>query len=208
MRNFHIRFFGLMATGVFAGFKGTHDSVESPRHEIFNGYKVAPLTIRGSIASDGVEMTFQGTIQEIYKEILGIRPDFSWDQFQPSMRGRSKPLGKRYDYIDHVLCHVQGLPPASKSGINSNSQNLNNLATDLTSDSHSCTQVSCLEKTAIWFCNDNNWYIEKNSIELADQVNSILENSNCGTSGNDDLIQAQAFLTGDWNIIINGDDKC
>lgn len=83
MRNFHIRFFGLMATGVFAGFKvriihtilermlrfansrfqGTHDSVESPRHEIFNGYKVAPLTIRGSIASDGVEMTFQGTIQ-------------------------------------------------------------------------------------------------------------------------------------------------
>ncbi|KAI1653830.1 hypothetical protein F4813DRAFT_240868 [Daldinia decipiens] len=164
---------------------------------------VAPLIIEGVVDSDGIKKTFNGTIQEIDMQIRNLNPDFSWEHFQSMTRRQDKPPRKRI--TEKVLCHVQNLPPASRVAIEKSRDWLNSLATGLSVDAQRCTKFSCMENAAVWFCNDNLWWIQQNSITLADHINDILDEPDCAISGNDNLIQGQAFDGGDYNIIVNAD---
>ncbi|KAI0853073.1 hypothetical protein F5Y00DRAFT_257726 [Daldinia vernicosa] len=178
---------------------------------MFNGLTVAPLVIEGVVDSDGIKKTFNGTIQEIDMQIRNINPDFSWEHFQPVTRRQDKPLESqplRRRRTEKVLCHVQNLPPASKAAIEKNRDWLNSLATELSVDAQRCTKFSCMENAAVWFCNDNLWWIQQNSITLADHIDDILGEQACAISGDDNLIQGQAFDGDDYNIIVNADDQC
>ncbi|KAI0891169.1 hypothetical protein F4806DRAFT_483842 [Annulohypoxylon nitens] len=197
---------GLMAMGICAALT-SGSTLEEPRStntERFNGQGVTPLVIRGTIEPGGKERSFSGTIQEIDSQIRSINPDFSWKKFQPS--GRNFVGSPRKRSIDKILCHVQNLPPAPRDGIDATINWLNNLATELQVSGNQCTKFSCQKNTAFWFCNDNPWWIQQNSITLATYVTSIANETACETSGDQNLIQGQAFDTGGFNVIINGDN--
>ncbi|OTB10204.1 hypothetical protein K445DRAFT_309720 [Daldinia sp. EC12] len=225
MKQYFLVYFILMATGLHANPIARNQIADHPRaekdipnishdgsqhddtvfreDEIFNGLIVAPLIIQGVVGSDAVEKTFNGTIQEIETQIRNLNPDFTWEDFLRVTRHELKQLRKRR--TEKVLCHVQNLPPASRAAIEKNRDWLNSLATELSVDAQRCTKFSCIENAAVWFCNDNLQWIQQNSITIADHIDNILDEPDCVTSGNDNLIQGQAFDGGGYNIIVNAD---
>ncbi|KAI1641986.1 uncharacterized protein F4817DRAFT_354287 [Daldinia loculata] len=205
MKPYLLSCFSLVATGLRANLMSGSRGYDAnlPGAETFNGLTVAPLVIEGVVDSDGIKKTFNGTIQEIDIQIRNLNPDFSWEHFQSMTRRQDKPLRKRR--TEKVLCHVQNLPPASRVAIEKNRDWLNSLATGLSVDAQRCTKFSCIENAAVWFCNDNLWWIQQNSITLADHIDDILGELDCSISGNDNLIQGQAFDGDDYNIIVNAD---
>ncbi|KAI1087514.1 hypothetical protein F5B19DRAFT_475222 [Rostrohypoxylon terebratum] len=172
--------------------------------ELFNGRSVAPLVIRGAIGQGGEEKSFSGTVQEIDSQVRSINPDGSWKEFQIS--GRDFVNTPRKRSLDKILCHVQDLAPAPRDGIDATINWLTDLATELQVSGNQCTKMSCQKNTAFWFCNDNPWWIQQNSITLGTYVTMIANETACETSGDQNLIQGQAFDTGGFNVIINGDN--
>ncbi|KAG6216241.1 hypothetical protein E4U26_008205 [Claviceps purpurea] len=72
-----------------------------------------------------------------------------------------------------------------------------------------CSRVSCSYEAAIWWCNDNSEKLELNSFqEIADGANSILDQ--CISYGLVlDRPGGQAFMPGNWNVIVRQDkDHC
>ncbi|KAI1211475.1 uncharacterized protein F4807DRAFT_390568 [Annulohypoxylon truncatum] len=202
----HLSYLGLIALGIYAALASDseHDEVPSSDIEFFNGRRVAPLMIRGVIEPGGAERSFNGTIEEIESQIRGINPTFSWKEFRPSKRNVVESPRKRQ--LSKILCHVQNLQPAPRDGIDALVNWLNQIASELPVDGNRCTKYSCQKNAALWFCNDNPWWIQQNSITLANYVTAIADDTDCETSGNKDLIQGQAFDTGGFNVIINGDN--
>ncbi|KAI8965209.1 hypothetical protein F5Y11DRAFT_313303 [Daldinia sp. FL1419] len=208
MKHYLLGCFSLMALGLHADPMGESrlDGAKLPRAEMFNGLAVAPLTIRGVVDSDGTEKTFNGTIQEIDMQIRDLNPSFSWESFQSATRRQYETVEKRR--TEKVLCHVQNLPPASRTAIEKNRDWLNSIATEMSVDAQRCSKFSCMDNAAVWFCNDNLWWIQQNSITLADHVGMILGEPDCETSSNHNMIQGQAFDGDGYNIIVNADKSC
>ncbi|CAJ2503478.1 Uu.00g108720.m01.CDS01 [Anthostomella pinea] len=177
--------------------------------ERFLGYAVAPLVMRGAIEPGGDEMSFNGT--EIDAQIRQLKPDFSWDDFQPAMPATAKAPrnvhGKRT--WQKVLCHVQNLPSASRDSIEANYAFLYKIATPISAPGgRQCTQASCKAGAAVWFCNDNlSWHGEE-SLVIGDYVHHITGTKECEDAGNNEMVQGQVFDTEGWNVIVNGDSSC
>ncbi|KAL7622725.1 hypothetical protein AAE478_006403 [Parahypoxylon ruwenzoriense] len=204
MKHAYIVLFGLTIGSVRADLNsGAVDSdTMSPEAEVFNGYTVAPLGLRGAIEPNGIERTFEGIIQDIEVQIRSIKADFLWVDFRPTKR--SFPNLPRKRNLSKVLCHVQSLPPAPRSAVEASRDWLNSLATELSAPAQQCAQLSCTQGAAIWLCNDEVEWIQQNSITLADRVNAILNEPGCETNGDSGLVQGQAFDGAGWNVIVNG----
>ncbi|KAI1406996.1 hypothetical protein F5Y13DRAFT_195841 [Hypoxylon sp. FL1857] len=199
MKHYTLAFLGLAATSVCA------DMIDG--YEVFNGRKVVPLTMRGIVEPGGTEQVFNGTIQQIDAQIRNISPNFSWKDFQPSVRSLPRPRRKRSGDVK-VLCHVQNLRSAPRNDIVAIQNWLNdeNQATELPVSGQSCTKFSCQGNAAFWFCNDNLGWIQKPTLTLGELLNEIVEDKECQDPGNSDFIQGQAFSQGgSYNVIVNWD---
>ncbi|KAK2608901.1 hypothetical protein QQS21_002614 [Conoideocrella luteorostrata] len=73
-----------------------------------------------------------------------------------------------------------------------------------------CGRVSCSYDSAIWWCNDNEHEIELRSYGLiADAAEAIRQKCYTLNTDGDWFTTGQAFMRGNWNVIVRRDvDNC
>ncbi|KAJ6436678.1 hypothetical protein O9K51_10797 [Purpureocillium lavendulum] len=174
-------FAGLMAKGI----SGMESSIP--------GYGVETLQWNVEVAPGRTEV-LNGTVQEVYAQVLQINPNFSLSR-APETRGlRHKrstvncgnwPLANK-GRIQEGINYLRGVAGAPRNGPGPGN----------------CGRVSCSYNAAIWWCNDNtspktldswNW--------IADSAQHIV--NTCGPVASQ--VSGQNFESGNWNTIVRGD---
>ncbi|GJN85895.1 hypothetical protein PLIIFM63780_009470 [Purpureocillium lilacinum] len=158
------------------------------------GYGVETLLWDVEVARGRFE-TLNGTIQEVYAQVLRLNPHFKLPEDPPVARGLNRkrstvrcgnwPLTSK-DRIQEGINYLRRLNGAPRNGPGPSN----------------CGRVSCSYNAAIWWCNDNtvpktldswNW--------IADSAQHIL--NTCAPGAN--MVSGQNFESGNWNTIVRRD---
>ncbi|KAI0377490.1 hypothetical protein F5Y04DRAFT_284779 [Hypomontagnella monticulosa] len=168
-----------------------------------DGYTAIPFSMRGAIEPGGDVMTFTGTVTDIFAQIQGIKPDFTWDDFESTIPLTGAPHEK-------ILCSIPGQTPGLRMVLLWGYDYLKtiNQPCQVASGPRKCAMLFCrgnpYKTASIWMCNDNTTPISRTCEEMADYVIDIIGDENCIVDDSKMLSQGQEFDTDGFNIIVRG----
>ncbi|KAL2786646.1 hypothetical protein BJX66DRAFT_328447 [Aspergillus keveii] len=167
------------------------------------GFDLVDVAWDVEIFPGGPHIVLNGTVQQVYAQLIEINPDFSID------------LSDLFDYDDDDAAVVVDdslrdyfcfgrWPGTSRRRIGEGIRYLRGLpgTPSLPPGPGSCGRVSCSYNAAIFVCNDNTGYPNLNSWNLvADGADYI--NSRCIGGGD---TAGQVFYHENWNVIVRQDN--
>ncbi|KAI2626092.1 hypothetical protein GGS26DRAFT_592871 [Hypomontagnella submonticulosa] len=178
----------------------TEDTVGGPSSSnvsvvLPDGYTAVPFSMEGAIEPGGDVMTFTGTVTDILAQIQSIRPDFTWEDFEPT---------------DKILCSIPGQEGGARAVLLQGYDFLKaiNQPCEVAPGPRKCAMLFCRGhpyiSSSIWMCNDNTTPISRSCGEMADYVLDILDYEDCIVDDRKLLYQGQEFDTDNFNIIVEG----
>ncbi|OTA52106.1 hypothetical protein K449DRAFT_427368 [Hypoxylon sp. EC38] len=189
-------------TGVAIMFRAFSLPLEG-QHGLPSGYSRSNLTWTGNITNNGPEMSFNGSsFQDIEVQILQANPEFSWNDHQDT--NDSITLSTRAKH--HLSCDPNNIWWAQAFRIQEGIDYLRGKTgtCSMVAGPRVCTRISCSYKSAIWWCNDNDYPIQEDCSVWSDYAQDILDN--CQTNDASSRVRGQEFSTNDWNIMVGFDD--
>ncbi|KAI0108819.1 hypothetical protein F4776DRAFT_675034 [Hypoxylon sp. NC0597] len=168
-----------------------------------SGYSRSNLTWIGNITENGPEMSFNGSsFKDIEAQILQVNPEFSWNDHQDT--ANSTTLSTRA--LDHLSCDPNNIWWAQAFRIQEGIDYLRGKTGTcyMEAGPRVCARISCSYKSAIWWCNDNDYPIQEDCSVWSDYAQDILDN--CQTNDASSRVRGQEFSIKDWNIMVGFDD--
>ncbi|KAL4900649.1 hypothetical protein BDW74DRAFT_182485 [Aspergillus multicolor] len=191
------------------------------------GYAMAEVAWDVAISPDGPHVTLNGTIQEVYRQLVEINPEYSMtlgleteaedendDDDEPEdvdpdadattpAPTPSATLTKRQT-IKEYFCFGRW-EGCSRKRIRKSINKLRGVqgTPSLPAGPAVCGRVSCSKKAAIFLCNDNRGTHNLASWNIVADAASYIE-SRCVKGGN---TAGQVFYRSNWNVVVRK-DKC
>lgn len=172
-------------------------------------------TIPGNATST---VLLNGTVQEVYKRILEINPDYDdlLDKYQSSQASTAlpdsshsfEPMTDVPSYCGYCNVCTKRWDPAAYMIILEGLTYLNKLKgkPGIPPGPDFCSRVSCDEGSSIWWCNDND---ERKELDSWSEIVSAAEDITrqcCWTIMDKSLVTGgQIFEPGGWNVVIRHD---
>ncbi|KAI1414967.1 hypothetical protein F5Y13DRAFT_196952 [Hypoxylon sp. FL1857] len=186
---------GAVAAGLMAAVDhGANTSTAS----LPEGYTEVPFSMKGAIEPGGEPMEFIGTLPSILKQIQGIKPNFTWDDFQPS----------------HTICHIPNTKPDLRLRFLWGHDFLKkiNQPCEVAAGPRKCALLWCDIGASVWMCNDNSDPISRDCSYIATYVLDLIGNLDCvsdlktsdGFNEGKALLQGQEFDSDNFNVIAGG----
>ncbi|KAI1077481.1 hypothetical protein F5B20DRAFT_551368 [Whalleya microplaca] len=189
------------------------------RSGIPEGYSVQPMLWRGVIKRGGPEMEFNGTLQEVERQIRSIEPDFTWEKRRRELGEDAAPISKRDDETPKIVCNVGGDPNQAGAYLESLKKSQDHLhvvkyctveSTANDTSPATCIRVACDDNAGVWVCNDGKAKsVECNSV--ATYVQDIIEHCNNTQRVNNHeytFVRGQAFSNTNYNVMVGYVDDC
>ncbi|KAI1139440.1 hypothetical protein F5Y05DRAFT_412540 [Hypoxylon sp. FL0543] len=167
-----------------------------------SGYSLSNLTWTGTITKDGPDMSFNGSsFQDIEAQILKVDQDFTWDS-----ENITSPNTLMTSVKHHLSCDPNNIWWAQVFRIQQGVDYLKGIkgTCSMGPGPRVCTRISCSYKSAIWWCNDNDYSIREDCSVWSDYAQDIL--NSCQTHDASSRVRGQEFSTDNWNIMIGFDD--
>ncbi|KAK2855559.1 hypothetical protein FQN49_005076 [Arthroderma sp. PD_2] len=162
----------------------------------------------GPVTPGGVNVTLEGTAQQIYYQILKLNPDYHPEAFSAvpnaSALNASSMLEKRGR--SHIICDPSGTLRAWRGHIEHGIAFLRRIPQggDCSVKGHrSCARISCSYDSGIFLCNDNPYWIERPCHLLGDYAEAILNRCQASVP----KVSGQQFDTDNFNVLVKY-DKC
>ncbi|KAI1296104.1 hypothetical protein F5Y03DRAFT_398934 [Xylaria venustula] len=160
--------------------------------ELPNGYKHEKMIWRGTIENGGPEVSFNGTMEDVTRQIQSIKRDFTWNA---SLQIDNDQLLKRGSKTG-IICNVGG--ESSVHGpYTTNAQDSGNKLSKMGGTCgvgpgpRVCAVLTCTRNAAVWLCNDNGHSIAPSCSSLASYVYDIV--GACGQTYDHGIV-IRAFL--------------
>ncbi|KAL3492408.1 hypothetical protein BJX62DRAFT_224573 [Aspergillus germanicus] len=175
-------------------------------------------------ASPGQTIKARGTIQEVRDELLRANPNWEAEYIAPARAKReaeslslsdsesssSSELSKRTDFQNdgRVACGGRW-EQTSRDDIMRGIFYLRDVPGKPTNGPGpgACGRVSCSDRAAIWWCNDDD---KPKTLEsygsIADGAMAVLEKCSYYKPGSYIHVSGQAFHNTNWNVIVRADD--
>ncbi|KFY84220.1 hypothetical protein V500_09469 [Pseudogymnoascus sp. VKM F-4518 (FW-2643)] len=151
---------------------------------------VADMKYIGPITPGGENYTLVGDAEGIYNQILELNPSYNISDFNIPPLPKNLPLVGRTPTAVH--CDVTA-NYARNDRIRDGIKFLNSLgAGNCYAAAHTCRRPSCSWNNAIYFCNDLGYGMAQRGYDQCHH---------------DDVISAQIFDTGNYNVIISGSNQ-
>ncbi|KAI1407984.1 hypothetical protein F5Y13DRAFT_194831 [Hypoxylon sp. FL1857] len=168
-------------------------------------YSESNLTWTGTVTKNGPKMSFNGSsFEDIEAQIHRMNPDFSWDDQDVI----GTPVHSTSEKA-HLTCDPNNIWWAQVFRINQGIEYLKGKTgtCSMGPGPRVCTRISCSYKSAIWWCNDNDYSIEEDCSIWANYAQDIVDQ--CQTHDATARVRGQEFSTDNWNIMVGFDnDHC
>ncbi|KAK3314492.1 hypothetical protein B0H66DRAFT_641876 [Apodospora peruviana] len=174
------------------------------------GYTVEDFTWRVDPFNNGTMVNITGTVEQVYDELAKVNPGrFSPDAVNNITAFSKRGVDNKELYYVHCGDQGWGWQPAWKDQIEIGVRYLMGVSGAPTQGPGpgSCGRVSCSEKSAIWWCNDNkvSWTLPGFST-IATCAHILIDT--CADHGEIKVV-GQNFHTDNWNCIVREDyDHC
>ncbi|KAG4438220.1 hypothetical protein IFR05_006293 [Cadophora sp. M221] len=177
----------------------------TPRDEApIPGYGVEIVSWKVPSSASGPAVILNGTIQEVYTQLLDINPSYEAEVGALASRNEkvARALVKRGDV------HCGGFPNGATFRFREGISYLRGVGGNPTQGPGpgNCARVSCSWSAAIWWCNDNSFTkVLPGFYNIADGAEQIVDVCNPGFLSQ---VAGQNFIGGarDWNVIVRGDN--
>ncbi|KAG6202607.1 hypothetical protein E4U35_005128 [Claviceps purpurea] len=175
------------------------------------GYGVEKSSRNFHVAPGDPPVTLNGPLEEVTSKAKKLNP--RWARNLEKRKPSETSAGSAAAKPTNVLCN-NGLGRwslASASSIRNSLDNLRQVTKkpQIGRGPKLCSRLSCEGDSAIWWCNDDYAPREQNSYEeIIIAIEAILKK--CTDSSSEPaLVRGQAFMSGNWNVIIRSDkDYC
>ncbi|KAI0544518.1 hypothetical protein F4679DRAFT_35744 [Xylaria curta] len=169
------------------------------------GYKVEPMNWTGVIEEGGSEVSFNGTIEEVTRQIQATQKEFTWESLRRDLGDFTTPVQKR-DKTD-VICGVGG-EGTGHGPLTANAEASRDKISKMTgtctvgSGPRTCSMITCTRYAAVWLCNDNTTAIAPSCNSLAAYVDDIV--GKCGQEyyHSHRFCRGQQFDSSNFNVIV------
>ncbi|KAH7117571.1 hypothetical protein B0J11DRAFT_509282 [Dendryphion nanum] len=161
---------------------------------------LTPLKWIGPIVPGGKDVSLEGDIHEIRRQILERNPNYDRDFNSSKNVERGMELDKR-NRVWPIQCNPGGAS-CSRFPIPGDIDYLRNLQggnARCVANARSCSRIACTDGAGIFLCNDRNDRIDPSCKYLADYAQSIYDTCFTGF-----LAKGQQFDTDNYNVIIKG----
>ncbi|KAI1771954.1 hypothetical protein F4818DRAFT_444582 [Hypoxylon cercidicola] len=167
-----------------------------------NGYTVVPFSMSGAIEPGGENLTFNGTVTDILAQIQSIKPDFEWDDFQPTTGLTQEPRAR-------IICNIPNIKYAERWLALMGHDYLKriNQPCEVDGGPRKCALLYCFRGSTIRLCNDNTSRISQSCAFLADYVLELIADLDCVWTQtwypyHSTFMQGQIFDTDRFNLIV------
>ncbi|KAI0967769.1 hypothetical protein F4678DRAFT_465024 [Xylaria arbuscula] len=179
--------------------------------ELPDGYKLEQMIWRGTVENGGPEVSFNGTIEDVTRQIQGVKRDFTWDAYPQDIQARGNQLQERGSKTG-IICNVGG--ESTYGPYTTNAQDSGNKLSELGgtcgvgSGPRVCAVLTCTRNAAVWLCNDNDHPIAPPCSSLASYVDDIV--GACGKTYDhgSKYCRGQEFDSDGYNVIVGWKDHC
>ncbi|KAI0415711.1 hypothetical protein F5X98DRAFT_376469 [Xylaria grammica] len=176
------------------------------------GYEIEPMVWRGIIERGGRELSFNGTIDEVTRQIQAINTDFTWGDVRDFQASRTRPQERSSK--TGILCDVGGEDAAPHGPLTANAEESGDKIAKMSgtcavaAGPRVCAEVACTRNAAVWLCNDNVTPIAPLCSSLASYVADIV--STCGSEyyHGSRYCRGQEFDSDNYNIIVGWKSQC
>ncbi|KAJ2973170.1 hypothetical protein NUW58_g9005 [Xylaria curta] len=190
----------------------THaDQRLSERPELPEGFQVKPMTWTGLVERGGVEISLDGTIEEVTQHIRAVKKDFTWASLRRDLGVTDTPL-RELDTKTNLICDVGG--ENSLGPLTPNVEASRDKIADMTgacvveAGPRVCSMITCTYNAAVWLCNDNATPITPACDSLASYVSDIIEACGQDYYHGHRLCRGQEFNSDNFNVIVGWKDHC
>ncbi|KAI0122898.1 hypothetical protein BJ170DRAFT_698056 [Xylariales sp. AK1849] len=168
----------------------------------FPGYTEAPSQWTGSIEAGGGKMHFNGTVQEVEKQIRAIKRDFSWNHWTDLTSRNPDAYVSPDPKLGKPDCSVGGSDWVPFSQFDEGLDYLRKLSGDChgVTGPNKCGRLSCSWNAGIWFCNDNDHEIHVSWLAVIHAADTIYYG--CRDQAMVTQIHGQVFHADGWNVIL------
>ncbi|KAI2620407.1 hypothetical protein GGR54DRAFT_639443 [Hypoxylon sp. NC1633] len=204
----------LLAGVLVAGVKATDsqtDLLATPSDVLLNGYTFVPFSMEGAIESGGEVMIFNGTVTSIFDQIRSLKPDFEWDDFQPTTPLPAEHHNVKRDKSPNIKCNIPGYTVGGRFGILDGHDFLIKIKQPCTiaGGPRTCALLFCRDGDSVWMCNDNKYPITRGCDNIASYVLDIIGEVNCLSQDfyrypPNRLMQGQEFDSDNFNVVVGG----
>lgn len=143
---------------------------------IAEGYKIQDATFTGPFGPEGEVLTFNGTVEDVVKQVLEVNPDYNFNATDTGIEARGWPDRR----VARTDCNFRDF--ARGYWINEGIKYLRYLNGRWGLDAGECTRVSCSWNSAIWVCfhpDGSTKRFEKNWQYVADYADGIASGAWC-----------------------------
>ncbi|KAI0407496.1 hypothetical protein F4802DRAFT_24835 [Xylaria palmicola] len=179
----------------------------SVRSQLPEGYRVEHMTWTGVVERGGPEVSINGTIEEVTRQIRAVKKDFTWAGLRRDLGLVDTPLQERGIEAD-IKCGIGGEgtdtgPGAPKRQAEEARDMLEEVpgACEVAAGPRACSVVSCAGDAAIWLCNDNAALIAPACSSLASHASDIIGKCARNVEGID-FSRGQKFQPDNTNVIV------
>ncbi|KAI0854933.1 hypothetical protein F4860DRAFT_520358 [Xylaria cubensis] len=188
------------------------EAVLSVPPKLPKGYKIEPMSWTGAIEDGGPEVSFNGTIEEVTRQIQATKRDFTWESLRRDLGNFTTPLQKR-DKAG-VVCGVGGEGAGTHGALTSNVEDskakISKMAGNCTvaAGPRTCSAITCTRYAAVWLCNDNTNPISPPCSSLASYVDDIVQKCGQDYYHGHRLCHGQEFDSSNFNVIVGWKAEC
>ncbi|KAI1327962.1 hypothetical protein F5Y16DRAFT_398833 [Xylariaceae sp. FL0255] len=190
----------------------------SIRSSLPSNYTITPVTWIMPIETGGENHTFYGTVQEVFAQVNDARaqqglpalPDPSANITEPTTRsisGTHSVLDARS--YEKTICKVGLSGYATIYRINQGIAYLEGVTSQcgMGAGPGNCGRISCSYNAAIYWCNDNDHYVEYECSYFAQYAAVVTDACVYTRGGKTEWTWGQAFDTENFNVMV-GYDSC
>ncbi|KAI1811677.1 hypothetical protein GGS20DRAFT_88782 [Poronia punctata] len=163
----------------------------------------------GVIKKGEPEVSFNGSIEEVTRQIRSIDENFAWHHFNRDHQSEGT-LNKR-DAVG-IVCDVQG--EANHGPLTPNMEAARGTVADMTGECTVptgpgvCSLLTCHNHAGVWLCNDNSQPVSRQCSSLALYVDNIIRKCGTGYIHGHRRTRGQEFDSGNWNVIAAWKEDC
>ncbi|EFQ97335.1 hypothetical protein MGYG_00374 [Nannizzia gypsea CBS 118893] len=170
-------------------------------------FSMSPMIYEGPIVPGGDNVTLEGTIEEIFRQILALNPSYRPEDFPAAPDTQSLSVSPSLEKRSpgHIICDPSGAERAWRRKIEDGIAYLERVpqASHCRVRNRSCARVSCSWDSGIFFCNDRDSWFEIPCPVLGSYTEDILRT--CHQSST--RVSGQKFDTDNFNVLVKF-DKC
>ncbi|TGJ87919.1 hypothetical protein E0Z10_g880 [Xylaria hypoxylon] len=183
------------------------------RSELHEGYKIEPLAWRGVIEKGGPEFSFNGTVDEVTRQIQAVKTDFTWESLRRDL-GISNTLLRERGGKAGIICDIGGEDTSPHGPLTANVEESRDKIEEMAgtcavaAGPGVCSVVACTRNAAVWLCNDNDAPIAPPCSSLASYVTDIVGKCGLEYYHGSRHCKGQEFDSDNFNVVVGWNSQC